>query len=51
MRSIPYLMVLKDKVLVYSESGTLPESALVDLINQAKALDMSEVKQNIQDEK
>jgi len=45
VRSVPFLMVLRDKILIYSDSGTLPASSLEDLVNQAKALDMSELKQ------
>lgn len=50
VRSIPMLMVLKDQVVIYSEAGSMPESALQDLINQAKQLDMTEVKKKMQDQ-
>ncbi|MAZ38580.1 MAG: thiol reductase thioredoxin [Legionellales bacterium] len=43
VRSVPYLMILKDKVVIYSDSGTLPASALEDLIEQAKAVDLSKI--------
>ena len=36
-------MILKDKVVIYSDSGTLPASALEDLIEQAKAVDLSKI--------
>lgn len=36
IRSVPFLMLLKDNVIVYAESGALTKDALVDLIDQAK---------------
>lgn len=50
VRSVPFLMILREHVVVYSESGTLPASALEDLIEQAKALDMQEVHKKAQQE-
>ena len=45
--SIPTLMVFRDQVLLYSQPGSLPEEALEDLITQAKALDMDDVRKQI----
>lgn len=45
--SIPTLMLFRDRVLLYSQPGALPEAALNDLITQAKALDMQEVHRQI----
>jgi len=47
VRSIPLLIVLKDQIVIYSEAGALPETALQGLIDQARALDMTEVKAKI----
>ncbi|WP_020671935.1 thioredoxin [Amycolatopsis nigrescens] len=44
VRSIPTLAVIRDQTLVYANPGALPESTLEDLISQARALDMEEVK-------
>jgi len=41
--SIPTLMVIRDKVILYSQPGALPESSLEDLIAQAREVDMAEV--------
>jgi thioredoxin 1 len=41
--SIPTLMVVRDGVVLYSEAGALPESALEELIGKAKEIDMDEV--------
>ncbi len=42
--SIPTLVVIKDKVILYAQPGALPEPSLEDLISQARAVDMEEVK-------
>lgn len=39
IRAVPFLMILKKGTIVFAESGTLPKSALQDLVNQAKELD------------
>jgi len=44
IRSIPTLMILRDNVIVYAQPGALPETALEDLIGQARALDMDKVR-------
>lgn len=41
IRSIPHLVVFKKGIVVYSESGSMPESALNDLVQQALAVDVS----------
>ncbi len=45
--SIPTLMVIKDKVILYAEPGALPETSLEDLIKQARAVDMTEVRADL----
>jgi thioredoxin 1 len=47
IRSIPTLMILRDKVLVFSQAGALPEAALEDLIRQVRGLDMEKVRTEI----
>ena len=44
IRSIPTIMAFRDGVLVYSQPGALPPAALEDLIGRVKALDMDEVR-------
>lgn len=46
--SIPTLMVIRDKVILYAQPGALPEKALEDLIEQARKVDMDEVRAGIQ---
>src|SRR5215470_14538686 len=45
--SIPTLMVIRDKVIVYAQPGAIPEGSLEQLISQARELDMEEVKAEI----
>lgn len=42
--SIPTLMVIRDGVLLMKQPGMLPEAALENVIQQAMALDMDQVK-------
>lgn len=44
IRSIPTLMVFREKVIVFQQAGALPKNALTDLIQQIRALDMEEVR-------
>ncbi len=45
--SIPTLMVIRDRVILYAQPGALPESALEQLIARARDLDMDEVRAGI----
>ncbi|MFC9299149.1 thioredoxin family protein [Streptomyces sp. NPDC057010] len=45
--SIPTLMIVRDQVAIFAQPGALPEAALTDLIGQARALDMDEVRAKI----
>lgn len=47
IRSIPTLMVFREKVVLFQQPGALPASALEQVITQAKALDMAKVHQEI----
>ena len=40
IRSIPTLMVFRERVIVFQQAGALPKSALDDLIRQIRALDI-----------
>ena len=45
--SIPTLMVFRDGILVFSQPGALPATALDDLIRQVRALDMDAVRAQV----
>lgn len=44
--SIPTLMVVRDRVILYSQAGALPEAALEDLIARAREVDMDSVRKD-----
>ncbi|ETD72418.1 thioredoxin [Pelistega indica] len=43
IRSIPTLMIFREKVMLFNQAGALPPAALEDIITQVKALDMAKV--------
>jgi thioredoxin len=43
IRSIPTLMVFREKVILFQQAGALPGNALEQVIAQAKTLDMAKV--------
>lgn len=45
--SIPTLMVFRDRVLLYSQPGALPEPALRQLVDRAMDLDMDDVRRQL----
>jgi len=47
IRSIPTLMLFREKVVLFQQAGALPASALDEIIEKAKALDMQEVHREI----
>jgi len=47
VRSVPLLMILRQGIALFSESGAMPSSTLNDLIEQAKAVDMDQLKSQI----
>ncbi len=47
IRSIPTLMVFRDKVLLFSQAGALPRSVLEDLLKKVRELDMDAVRAEI----
>lgn len=50
IQSIPHLMVFKQGIAIYSESGSMPKSVLIDLVKQATAVDVSEIREQINNE-
>ncbi len=48
--SIPTLMAVREKVVVFSQPGVLPEEAIDQLLEQVRALDMDEVRASIVEE-
>src|SRR5881296_1233475 len=49
IRSIPTLMLFREKVILFSQAGALPGSALEQVITQGRDLDMGLVRKEIAD--
>jgi thioredoxin len=47
IRSIPTLMVFREKVILFQQAGALPGQALEQVIAQAKAIDMEKVREEL----
>jgi len=45
--SIPTLMIIRDKIVLYAQPGALPEPALEQLITKAREIDMDEVRASL----
>ncbi len=43
IRSIPTLMIFREKVIIYAQPGALPAGGFDDLITRAKEVDMAQV--------
>ena len=48
IRSIPHLMVFKQGIVIYSESGSMPDSTLQELVEQALNADVSAIAAQIE---
>jgi thioredoxin 1 len=47
IRSIPTLMIFREKVIVFSQPGAVPEGALRDVVSKVENLDMVEVHKQV----
>jgi thioredoxin 1 len=47
IRSIPTLMIFREKVIIYAQPGALPAGGFDDLIARAKEVDMAKVHEDI----
>ncbi len=47
IRSIPTLMIFREKIIIFSQAGSLPAAELENVLNKAKALDMDKVRQEV----
>jgi thioredoxin 1 len=45
--SIPTLMIIRDKIVLYKQPGALPERALEQLITKAREIDMDQVRASL----
>ena len=51
IRSIPTLMIFRDGILLFEQAGALPGTVLEELIGKVRALNMDEVRQEIEKRK
>lgn len=47
IRSIPTLMVFREKIIIFSQPGAMPGAALEEVITKAKSLDMDQIRAEI----
>ena len=47
IRSIPTLMLVREKVILYSRSGAVPAKAVEDMLDRMLAVNMTEVRDEI----
>lgn len=45
--SIPTLMIIRESIVLFSQAGALPESALIELVEKVRDLDMEEVRRQV----
>jgi thioredoxin 1 len=50
IRSIPTLMLFREKIILFAQPGALPAQALEQILEKARALDMDEVRRQIEQE-
>ena len=43
-------MIFRDRIIIFAQPGMLPASAFDDLIGKAKALDMDQVRKDIEEQ-
>ena len=47
IRSIPFVMLFRENVVLFAQAGALPAEGLESIIRQARALDMAQVHKEI----
>ena len=47
IRSIPYVMLLREKVVLYAQAGAQPAEGLESVIRQAREIDMALVQKEV----
>ena len=45
--SVPTLVIIRERVVLYAQPGALPEAALEDLVTKARAIDMDDVRRRV----
>ncbi|EDN65735.1 thioredoxin [Beggiatoa sp. PS] len=47
IKSIPTLMIFREKIIIFSQAGSLPASAFEEVIGKAQELDMNMVREEV----
>ena len=47
IRSIPFVLLMRENVIVFAQSGALPAQGLESIIEQARALDMAQIHKEV----
>lgn len=47
IRSIPYVMLLRERVIVFAQAGAMPAEGLESVIEQARTLDMAQIHKEV----
>ena len=47
IRSIPTLMVFREKIIIFTQPGAVPGAALEEILSKAQALDMDQIRAEI----
>ncbi|MHB8253775.1 MAG: thioredoxin [Acidiferrobacter sp.] len=50
VRSIPTLMVFREQIILFAQPGSVPRKGLEEIIAQARAIDMDEVRREVAEE-
>jgi thioredoxin 1 len=50
IRSIPTLMIFREKIIIFSQPGMIPGQVLDELIGKARELDMQQVRKDIEEQ-
>ncbi|BAU46977.1 thioredoxin [Sulfurifustis variabilis] len=50
IRSIPTLMIFRERIILFAQPGALPQSALEQVVEKTLALDMDEVRRQVAEE-
>lgn len=50
IKGIPTIMVFRDGILLFNQAGALPEHSLKEIVAAAQALDMDEVRREIEND-
>ncbi|MDH3287640.1 MAG: thioredoxin [Betaproteobacteria bacterium] len=51
IRSIPYVMLLRENVILFAQAGAIPAEGLESVIQQARALDMAQIHKEVAEQR